>query len=101
MSKASHTAGPWVVNPLCAQVDCSKPSEIGGLLPIAQLLWPTDERSEAETAANAHLIAAAPELLKALRAVDLARHTDEPDDWQRATDLTASAFAKAEGRHDV
>jgi hypothetical protein len=34
------------------------------------MLWPTDERSEAETAANARLIAAAPELLDALVAAE-------------------------------
>jgi len=58
---ARHTSGPWAVNPVCAQVD-AMPSG----LPICQLLWPTDERSEAETEANAHLIAAAPDLLEAL-----------------------------------
>ena len=59
----THTPGPWIVNPFCAQVDCSAVSAKGGLLPVAQMLWPTDERSEAETEANARLIAEAPTLL--------------------------------------
>lgn len=44
--------------------------------------------------ANAHLIAAAPELLEALEAVELARNTDEAKDWERATKLTDAALAK-------
>lgn len=62
MSKS--TPGPWAVNPYNARVDCAVESKIGGLLPVCQLLWPTDERSEAETEANARLIAAAPVLLE-------------------------------------
>lgn len=48
--------------------------------------------------ANARLIAAAPDMLAALEAIDLARHTDAPADWQRATDLSDAAIAKALGR---
>lgn len=58
-----HTPGPWAVHPVSARVDAFS----GGTpLPVCELLWPTDERSEAETEANAHLIAAAPEMLDAL-----------------------------------
>ena len=61
-----HTAGPWSVHPVNAQVDAF----VGGEpLPVCQLLWPTTERTEAETEANASLIAAAPDLLAALKAV--------------------------------
>lgn len=59
---SGHTPGPWAMNPVLARVD-AMPS----LLPVCQLLWPTDERPEAETEANARLIAAAPELLEALK----------------------------------
>lgn len=51
----------------------------------------------ATTIANARLIAAAPELYDALEAVDLARHTGAPHDWERATKLTDAALAKARG----
>lgn len=40
---------------------------------------------------------AAPCLLEALQAVELARMSDEPDHWQRATDLTQAAISKALG----
>lgn len=64
-----HTPGPWTVNPFCAQVESASLTAEGGLLPVARLLWPTDDRTEAETEANARLIAAAPEMLEALEAV--------------------------------
>lgn len=60
---ASFTAGPWAVNPTNAQVDAF---DTGVPVPVCQLLWPTELRSEAETEANGHLIAAAPELLACL-----------------------------------
>lgn len=61
-----HSAGPWAVNPFNAQVDAFKD---GRPLPVCQLLWPTDERSEAETQANARLIAEAPDMLAMLKDV--------------------------------
>lgn len=63
MTRAQHTPGPWAVNPRVAQVDAFDQATP---LPVCGLLWPTDERSEAETMANARLIAAAPELLQLL-----------------------------------
>jgi hypothetical protein len=71
---APFTPGPWLVNPIDAQVDCIEMSKKGGLLPVCKLLWPTDERSESETEANAHLISAAPSLYEAAeRCIDLLR----------------------------
>jgi hypothetical protein len=63
-----HTKGLWAVNPVLAQVDAF---DEGQPLPICQLLWPTDQRSEPETFANARLIAAAPDLLEACEAARL------------------------------
>ena len=67
MSK--HTPGPWAVHPASAQVDAFATGEP---VPVCQLLWPTDQRTETETEANAHLIAAAPEMLEALKSNVLA-----------------------------
>jgi hypothetical protein len=66
---ALHTPGPWIVNPFRAQVDSQRLVDGSDLLPVCQLLWPTDHRSEDETQANAYLIAAAPELLEALERI--------------------------------
>jgi hypothetical protein len=60
---AAHTPGPWAVNPFVAQVDAF---DSGEPLPVCQLLWPTDQRTEDQTFANGNLIAAAPELYEAL-----------------------------------
>jgi len=46
------TPGPWAVNPFKATVD-----EMPSMLPICGLLWPTEERTEEQTFANAKYIA--------------------------------------------
>lgn len=46
------TPGPWAVNPFRATVD-----EMPSMLPICGLLWPTEERTEEQTFANAKYIA--------------------------------------------
>ena len=63
MSEFTFTKGSWAVNPVNAQVDAF---DGASPLPVCQLLWPTDIRSEEETFANAILIAAAPDLYEAL-----------------------------------
>lgn len=89
--KAAHTPGPWAVNPFNAQVDAF----VGGEpLPVCQLLWPTDERTEEETFANARLIAAAPDLLEALvTLVEAEPGTMTREMWDDAR----AAIAKARG----
>ena len=60
--------------------------------------WPGfdgNEMSRKENEANAQLIAAAPDLLEALLAVEMARHTDAKEDWLKATELTDAAIVKA------
>src|SRR5690606_403285 len=46
------TPGPWAVNPFKATVD-----EMPSMLPICGLLWPTEERTEEQSFANANYIA--------------------------------------------
>jgi hypothetical protein len=48
------TPGPWAANPVFAQID-ALPSGV----PVCQLLWPTELRSEDETIANGDFIVAA------------------------------------------
>jgi hypothetical protein len=111
--RAAHTPGPWVVSPFRAQVVCDKFGRDGDFLPVAQMLWPTTERTEAETYANGHLIAAAPELLevapdaldfldqyaeliRSVPADDLERHPYLPA-VEDTVDRLRAAIAKARG----
>lgn len=60
------------------------------------MLWPTDWRTEDETFSNARLIAAAPELLEALK---LLATLVTGLGWNgEAIDQANAAIAKAEGR---
>jgi hypothetical protein len=61
------TKGPWIVNPLNAIVDAFSPGET---VAVCKMLWPTEERSEFETMANAQLIAAAPDMYEAMKALE-------------------------------
>jgi len=84
------TQEKWAVNPVCAQVD-ALPSK----LPICQLLWPTSDRSESETEANAFLIAAAPRIAKALE--PFAKFAcDEPCDCHNCEARAALAAARGD-----
>jgi len=93
---ADHTPGPWAVHPVKAQIDAFP---AGAVVPVCSLLWPTELRSEDETEANAYLIAAAPDLLAALKLI-LASH-DASCKGERCAivgiDLARAALAKAEG----
>ena len=59
-ARGKATPTPWAVHPFHATVDGASKS---GMTPICGMLWPTEERTEEETEANAAIIAAAPEAL--------------------------------------
>lgn len=88
MTEAKFTPGPWRYEQDFLSCRVAAP-KFGG---VAKVFG-----SNPTCVANAHLIAAAPELYEALEAVELARNSDEPHDWQRATNLSAAALAKARG----
>jgi hypothetical protein len=109
MSK--HTPGPWIVTPQINRVSHRNP--LGGIRAVAtaHVAWfvaddgslhksgrDSDAISENEAIANAALIAAAPELLEALKEVsEETRHRDY--DW--TVDLAQrvrAAIARAEGK---
>lgn len=80
MAEPKFTPGPW-------QVDEDFPQDIlAGDRRIAVSAFP-----DAEGSANAHLIAAAPDLYKALKRLDENGHT------QAIWDFALRALAKAEG----
>ena len=94
-----HTPTPWIVNPFCAQIDCAVLGTDGYPLPVAQMLWPTDERSEAETYANAARIVLAVNCFDELRA--LLTEADRVIAWESCgltntfSDRVEAALAKA------
>lgn len=96
-----HTKGPWSVFDVSWQARHKGERPIFVVGPeefhtVAQVrAGNSDDGLPDQTPANARLIAASPMLLEALLAVDLACHTDEPADWQRATDLTSAALSAA------
>lgn len=49
------TPGPWATHPVLAQIDAFA---AGLPLPVCQMLWPTEQRSEVETEANSEFIVA-------------------------------------------
>lgn len=63
IEKLEITPGPWYVSNLEAKV-------FAGENPICAMLWPTDIRSVYETRANANAIAAVPDMLETLIALE-------------------------------
>jgi hypothetical protein len=109
MSETKHTPGPWMVEPVfIAQQTC-------GALHFGEYRFPfkrngdgscfTYSREEAE--ANARLIAAAPEMLAALKSINewllFGEILSNPNDvylkqFITANNLAVAAIAKAEGK---
>lgn len=98
-AKAQHTPGPWIVKTLANGVlRIGNPNQVGPVA-IADML---DQNSVAR--ANASLIAAAPELLEALRSASayLAQyakyHASQSAVAHNVISLVDAAIAKAEGK---
>ncbi len=87
-----HTPGPWLIIALDKMTDVipgtMEAGKNNGKRAICRLMG-TDKR------ANARLIAAAPNMLKALKALDLSFGRAQSEE---VNDLVSSAIAKAEGR---
>lgn len=60
MGEARHTPGPWVFDGICQIVEGERPH-------MRICFLPSDHHEYASSKPNAHLIAAAPELLEALK----------------------------------
>jgi hypothetical protein len=85
-----HTQGPWIItNGRCiyGNGDFIKPF-------VASV---EDDHNDAETEANARLIAAAPDLLAALQAIVTGNVYGNPTQWNLAIDRGIAALAKATG----
>jgi len=95
MSK--HTPGPWEIkyHPDPCYKYISGPEHIA----LAQVVWRVEEEDRSPVCeANAHLIAAAPELLDALCYLLEASSGQGPhEQWLAAMDQARAAIAKATG----
>jgi len=97
MTDVKHTPGPWFVN----QDEDGNYRSIGsaGWWGLAQVVvrFEGERNDDATGLANANLIAAAPDLLAALKAfvADFDASVSDPD---ATTDAARAAIAKAEGR---
>lgn len=97
MSK--HTRGPWLVEMPDRDHWCSGASIIGDLpndYIVADVRNHLSVKDQAE--ANAHLIAAAPEMLDALKGAEDALRVDGYDKNNLVRAAVLAAIAKAEGR---
>jgi hypothetical protein len=91
-----HTSGPWMVSDIPTRDRRISVANNGGAPDIAVVLSRIS-RTDAETAANARLIAAAPDLLSALNAM-LTQFGMDEDEWSKPTfDQARRAVAKATG----
>jgi hypothetical protein len=97
----SHTPGPWCVRDIPSKERYVGPSSDGGA-PSVAIIPARASRSDAEQAANARLIAAAPELLEVLSiALELLHNvapcTGQEDILSGCVDAARAAIAKATG----
>jgi hypothetical protein len=97
-----HTPGPWEYTKAASSGDRGIHAEGTGIFAEAFAdIRRAGENNSAEALANARLIAAAPDLLEALRWA--AQNADQSeagrdDDWYAGLDRVRAAIAKAEGR---
>ncbi|HEV2674109.1 MAG TPA: hypothetical protein VGV37_06165 [Aliidongia sp.] len=103
MSVAKHTPGPWsnddgLVNGIETRPRFRRPGSHSVSIDIFDASdWPAEQHDEA--LANADLIAAAPDLLAAIKElVDITDQGDTMDVWREALTAARAAIAKAEGR---
>jgi len=98
------TPGPWEIKTVNTSVGhCHKIMPLGACLYVDNQTLPRDSVNTASVVAlaNAHLIAAAPDLLQELKNIANAcyREWDNPDDFQAWAQSRAKfAIAKVEGK---
>ena len=106
MSEARHiTPGPWVAAyvdsqklPILPGAKCPKPIRIGSSVgAVADVFYEPDDVAEATMRANARLIAAAPDLLRALASLaDLVSCVEQPEDAAIAEEFNRAVINAAQ-----
>lgn len=87
---STHTPGPWLIEP----TDTSKAIVTDDCVICEMAVWAYEHQKEIE--ANAHLIAAAPDLLEAAIALQVAAPLGQSE-WNAAADKLDKAISKATG----
>lgn len=87
---STHTPGPWLIEP----TDTSKAIVTDDCVICEMAVWAYEHQKEIE--ANAHLIAAAPDLLEAAIALQVAAPLGQSE-WNAAADKLDKAIEKATG----
>lgn len=102
MSEVKYTPGPWIPDRWYLGWYVSAPGDYPGTSrkTIAECREATlSPMMRHQCEANARLIAAAPELLKALRTLEMAANADGwPDGWGIVQEHMELALAKSEGK---
>lgn len=106
---AAHTPGPWTANLHHTRQDGGRTYGFifaDGVVPTAAVVLGVEGMPQDEGRANARLIAAAPDMLAALKLVDAFAKADEAagddalwtDHFREMFEVVRAAIAKAEGR---
>lgn len=104
MSAEDITPGPWVAAhvdsqklPIFPDAKCPKPIRIGSSVGEIADVYYTADVAEATMRANARLIAAAPDLLRALASLaDLASCVEQPEDAAIAEEFSRAVINAAQ-----
>jgi hypothetical protein len=100
IAMTSHTPGPWIVaNGLQVWRDGPSATRSPRICTLRNAADPVDQLPADQMAANARLIAAAPDMYEALKTLLFnCRHGNGLEAQYQALDRAESALAKAEGR---
>jgi hypothetical protein len=97
MTTAQHTPGPWAFDDADPRTRFVIRSAGGTVVAVASPLPHAPDFPERE--ANAHILAAAPDLLAALERLDYGIGNGADDnEWNAACEQARAAIAKARGR---
>ena len=97
-NKTKHTPGPWKTTRFGEHTFVTAENHMGLAESICQITDDPEDLSSAESAANARLIAAAPELLEACKAMFDLLEKEEPNWYLRKHyNIATATIAKAEG----
>ncbi len=91
MNESKHTPGPWTHSNLVVRAGRSQKHPMGRQIADCYRELPAGHFDEGENAANAQLIAAAPDMLEALQNIENDNQHMPDTAWKLITDAIAKA----------